>query len=183
MTVPEKKQMNAGVELLLKRMETHPEEFELENGFNTLSKWGRLIADYQTYLEPEDCEILKQGINKLHQQKFTEQVLEGLVDPKEVSLNSMAHPTATLGQTQRTSTTHNNTNLVHNGGYTLTAGGNGQPTWATTGTNSLSIGNQILDESTVEHMKAHLKSLQQEKAKQHQTLVGKLKNYLHHESN
>ena len=39
MTVPEKKQMNAGVELLLKRMETNPEEFYTDEPHWPLHHW------------------------------------------------------------------------------------------------------------------------------------------------
>jgi hypothetical protein len=170
--------MNEGVQILLERMKTNPEEFNLENGFNTSSKWGRLIADYH----PEDLEMLKEAINKLHQQTFTEKVMKELMAPKEESddlgkwFTQQASGTPSAGV--RTSSTRSNTNTLQNNGYALTAGVNGQPTWVMPGTNSLSIGNQTLDEITLEHMKAHLKAVQQEKQKQHKTLYGKLKNYL-----
>lgn len=113
MTVPEKKQMNAGVELLLKRMETHPEEFTQDH------KWMGVIRSYEKYLGEEDFKALDDGINGLMQQKFTEIVLEGLVDPKPSTslkeLLSTKQQSATLsaGQTPvRSSVTLNNTNAV-----------------------------------------------------------------------
>jgi hypothetical protein len=76
--------MNDGVKILLERMETHPEEFNGE-----INKWGNLLQYYKAYLDPEDANALNEGINKLLQQKFTEKVLEELVDPKKSSLEDI----------------------------------------------------------------------------------------------
>jgi hypothetical protein len=73
--------MNDGVALLLERMKTHPEEF-ISNSSPAYSKWNRIIGEYKEYLEPEDKEILRQGINKILQQRFTEEVMKELIDPK-----------------------------------------------------------------------------------------------------
>jgi hypothetical protein len=78
--------MNDGVALLLERMKTHPEEFFDEgNRLQVTSKWGVLIADHQDFLELEDKKALNEGLKKLHQQLFTEKVLEELIDPAEKS--------------------------------------------------------------------------------------------------
>jgi len=77
MTVPEKKQMNAGVELLLKRMETNPEEF------TDYGKWVSIMQEIHKYAEPEESKALNDGLKALMMQKVTERVLEGLVDPKK----------------------------------------------------------------------------------------------------
>lgn len=163
--------MNEGVKILIERMKTNPEEFAIgDGGFHTLSKWGRLIADYQTYLEPEDCEILKNAINKLHQQTFTEKVMKELLAPEENDdlgkpwYTARAQGTGLGGVTPvRSSVTLNNTNTVG--------------TW---GTSSISLA-EAQHQSTVEHMKAHLQALQAGTSTKHQTLFGKLKNYLHNE--
>jgi hypothetical protein len=96
--------MNDGVKILLERMKTHPEEFFDESSrLHVTSKWGKLIADHQDFLEPEDKNALNDGLKKLHRQIFTEKVLEELVDPKKSSLEEllMAKRNATLsvGQT------------------------------------------------------------------------------------
>jgi hypothetical protein len=75
--------MNDGVALLLERIKTHPEEFES----NVIGKWSHIINSYKQYLEEEDCKALDKAINALMQQRFTEQVMEELVDPKSVSHN------------------------------------------------------------------------------------------------
>ena len=74
--------MNDGVKILLERMETHPEEFIGEAGF-AYSKWGSLIGAYKEHLEVEDRVVLTDALCKLHQQAFTEKVMEELVDPKK----------------------------------------------------------------------------------------------------
>jgi hypothetical protein len=74
--------MNDGVALLLERMKTNPEEF-------TEGKWNALIQSHKMYLNPEDCKALDDGINTLMQQRFTEQVMEELVDPKKSSLEDV----------------------------------------------------------------------------------------------
>ena len=74
--------MNDGVKILLERMQTHPEEFFDESSrLHVTSKWGKLIADHQDFLEPEDKNALNDGLKKLHRQIFTEKVLEKLVNP------------------------------------------------------------------------------------------------------
>ena len=73
--------MNDGVAMLLERMKTHPEEF-ISNSSPAYSKWNRIIGEYKEYLEPEDKEILRQAINKILQQRFTEEVMKELIEPK-----------------------------------------------------------------------------------------------------
>ena len=69
--------INSGVALLLERMKTNPEEFTQDH------KWLGVIRSYKEYLNEEDRKVLDAGINELMQQKFTEIVLEELVDPKK----------------------------------------------------------------------------------------------------
>ena len=76
------KKMNDGVAMLLERMKTHPEEFD---GTTLSTKWGQLIQLYKDYLEPEDKKALFEGINVILQQRFTEKVMEELIDPVEES--------------------------------------------------------------------------------------------------
>ena len=68
--------MNDGVALLLARMKTNPEEFGI------LGKWNGLVGQYKEYLEVEDLLLLDKGVKELMQQRFTEQVMQELIDPK-----------------------------------------------------------------------------------------------------
>jgi hypothetical protein len=69
--------MNDGVALLLERMKTHPEEFGVRD-----AKWSSLINSYIMHLEKEDRDALNEGMDKLMQQRFTQKVMEELIDPK-----------------------------------------------------------------------------------------------------
>ena len=74
--------MNDGVKILLERMETHPDEFYV---MGRDSKWESLIYRFSDWLDEEDKEAFKKAMKKMRQQKFTELVMEELVDPTEKS--------------------------------------------------------------------------------------------------
>jgi hypothetical protein len=74
--------MNAGVELLLKRMETHPEEFIVRVNHGT-SQWGMLIQQFADHFDEEDHVALKAGIRKCHQEVFTGKVMQSLAGEGE----------------------------------------------------------------------------------------------------
>jgi len=66
--------MNGGVEILLARMETHPEEF-----FNHGSRWNNLIMDFERSLDPAEYKLLEEGIAKCRQEEFTQKVMGKLI--------------------------------------------------------------------------------------------------------
>jgi hypothetical protein len=72
--------MNDGVALLLERMKTHPEEFDAQGRD---SKWENLIYRFSDWLDEEDKEAFKNAIKQMRQQKFTELVMEELIDPNQ----------------------------------------------------------------------------------------------------
>jgi hypothetical protein len=154
--------MNKGVEILLARMESNPEEFNGE-----INRWGDLLQYYKTYLNPDDANALNEGINKTIQQRFTEKVMEELLDPKSLELEDVikqyrATGISSVGQTLAQSMAQSKAMSM---GATLTSnGGTGTTgtTWANTATNTLTIGNQTLDQETIEHMKAHLDWIKRE---------------------
>jgi hypothetical protein len=75
--------MNDGVKILLERMKTHPEEFVSEHGS---SKWGSLIVAYKEHLDPEDRQAITEGMKIVLQQRFTERVMEELINPNKNTL-------------------------------------------------------------------------------------------------
>jgi len=79
--------MNDGVALLLERMKTHPEEF-VDGG-----KWAHIMNKHEDFLDAEDRQALTDGLNKLMQQRFTEKILEELVEPKKIKLRAIEYPT------------------------------------------------------------------------------------------
>ena len=74
------KGMNAGVALLLERMKTNPEEFGVRDG-----KWTSLMNNHIMHLEKKDRDALNEGMDKLMQQRFTEQVMQELIYPNKPS--------------------------------------------------------------------------------------------------
>lgn len=141
--------MNDGVAMLLERMKTNPEEFLGERD----GKWENLVYRFHEYLDPQDHATFKQELNKLMQQRFTEKVLEELVDPKKLSgghndinpLNAMASGGVTLGQSTGLFP-HNFTPI----------------------SNSLTLGNTTINEETLKHII---------NAQKPATLFGRLFNY------
>jgi hypothetical protein len=71
--------MNDGVALLLERMKTNPEEFYS----NVTGKWAHIINTYKPYLNDEDTKALEEELATLMQQRFTEEIMEELVEPKK----------------------------------------------------------------------------------------------------
>jgi len=169
--------MNKGVEILLERIKSNPDEFIEEGALTRKSKWGSLIADYQHVLDAEDQEALKKALNQMMQDKFTEKVMKELLDPKSEVSGITASPyqsaTGLGGAIQGLSTIQNK--ALNN--LTLGTNGTGQLAWQPN-TTTLTLGNQTLDQETLEHMKAHLKYLKdQEQLKKPKTLFGRLFNY------
>lgn len=163
------KEMNNGVALLIERMKTHPEEFvpEYDGG---VTKWGNAIGQYRTYLTAEDSKALddawKETVVTAMRQKFTERVLEELVDPKSQINPYLASPTAMPlgGATQGHSTALNQaTNALNAIGspYTLTANNNGNISWTSTAP-SLTIGDTTLNEATIKQMLATHRAMREQ---------------------
>lgn len=75
--------MLTGVEILLERMKTNPEEF-IEGGF---SKWSRVIDNAWSILTEEEQTALKAGVDNAKREHFNGEVmrvLAGHVDPQDV---------------------------------------------------------------------------------------------------
>jgi hypothetical protein len=157
--------MNRGMEILLERMKTHPDEF---NGNGRDSKWENLVYRYADHLDEEDKQAFKAGIKSMRQDEFTAHVMEELLAPTQEDEDSLGKfftkPTGVmLGQPQPTYSTLSTTST---GRVTIPSG-------------NLTIGKETLDESTIQHIKAHVEAMQEaEKRKPYKTLFGKLFNYL-----
>jgi hypothetical protein len=163
------KEMNNGVALLLERMKTHPDEF-----IGVKSKWGQIIRLYEDHLELEDYEALKAGTNKIMQQAFTEKVLEELVDPKKLELEDVikqyrATGISSVGQTLVPSLTAHKAMAM---GATLSVA---------TNPNSITLGSTTINESHLEHLRAHVDAMKREvdnqELKKPKTIFGRLFNY------
>ena len=79
--------MNTGIQILIERMKTNPEEFIKD-------EWGRMIREYWEYMLPEDKTTYTLAYNAMMQDQFTEMVMKklaGVGDDDGVSLNSVSH--------------------------------------------------------------------------------------------
>jgi hypothetical protein len=74
--------MNDGVKILLARMETHPEEF-IYNPHEDANKWSRLMNSFRHCLTLEEINALDEGIRDIERDRFTELVMQELLDPNE----------------------------------------------------------------------------------------------------
>lgn len=75
--------MNTGIEILLKRMETHPEEFYYKPN-EGVGKWTRLLDTFKRSLTQEEVDAIDEGLRKIERERFTELVMQTLagVDDK-----------------------------------------------------------------------------------------------------
>lgn len=98
-----KNDMNDGVAMLLERMKTNPEEF-VDSMYNGESKWGRLMTEYRNYLPKEDLEAFDAGhreaIFRHMQQRFTEKVMEELIDPQKSKIQRLREAQAKVAHEQ-----------------------------------------------------------------------------------
>ena len=163
--------MNDGMKIILERMKTHPEEFKKtdKNPFLHNNKWLGLVSEYGDNLPEEDMEAFKEALNVMKQEEFTAKVMEELLDPKSDQLElDLKSAMPSVGQTLASSIT--------NAKSWVTAG------VLTSNTNSLTLGSTTIDESHLEHMKAHVEALQVKDRdkllkKPSKTIFGKLFNY------
>ena len=65
--------MNKGVEILLARMDTHPEEFEQDG------KWVNMYNEYKKFMEPEEQQMMMDKLKQLKMNKFEELVVTRLM--------------------------------------------------------------------------------------------------------
>jgi uncharacterized protein YeaO (DUF488 family) len=86
--------MIQGMEILLDRMKTHPEEF-VQDFSGLPNKWDRLIDHYRHVLTNEEMKAYNNAKHELERQKFTSNVLETLlaepvnIDPNTYTFNTV----------------------------------------------------------------------------------------------
>lgn len=77
--------MNKGIEILLARMESNPDEFM---GVN--NKWSNLIESHEDYMTDEDRRALFAKLHALRMDRFTEHVMKELFKDKETEQEATA---------------------------------------------------------------------------------------------
>ena len=89
--------MIQGLEILIDRMKTHPEEFISEGHASMPSKWDRLIDHYRHVLTDEEMKAYNTARHELTRQQFTATVLQTLLyepSPVEIEPNTYTFKTA-----------------------------------------------------------------------------------------
>lgn len=81
--------MNSGIEILIERVKTNPEEF-------LGGRWLNITAKYNTYFSSEESAALKEAMNLLHMEKFAAEVMKELLQepeapPPNIPLGSMRY--------------------------------------------------------------------------------------------
>ena len=69
--------MHIAIELLMKRMESNPDEFV--KGNRRHAKWERIIAKYIEYVNPEDKKILNEKYGELQLNQMHKEVMAELL--------------------------------------------------------------------------------------------------------
>ena len=150
--------MNDGVAMLLERMKTNPEEFlGVRDG-----KWESLVYKFHEYLDPQDHAIFKQELNKIMQQRFTEQVMEELIDPKKSSLEDVINHYRVKGMASVTTTPQQSSVGLYSNGI---------------GGNATLLAQQQFQTEMMRSQLDLAKANKLETKNPHKTLFGKLFNY------
>ena len=67
--------MNDGVELILERMKTHPEEFYGEE-----NRWSYLMDSYEKFFTEHEKDMIVRAIYDMRRKEFTQLVMEKLLE-------------------------------------------------------------------------------------------------------
>jgi hypothetical protein len=147
--------MNTGIEILLKRMETNPEEFAYKPN-EGMSKWARLLDTFRHSLTKEEIDAVDEGLRNIERDRFTQLVMQTLAGVDETSEDPKSNPylapsaTRLAGATQLSSITQSP--------YSNTSG------TVTLPNGNITIGKTRLEEEQVKHMLAHLEWLKREES-------------------
>jgi hypothetical protein len=138
--------MNKGVELLIARMKSNPEEFKpneyvVGGGVNGTSKWENLLHNWRHCLTEEELKAFQEALRETHRELFHQEVMKHLFRVSEM-------------QQEEYMTFNAGSRMVYNHPYNEV-----QPSTGLWNASAINVGQQTLDEETVEYMKAHLKNL------------------------
>ena len=156
--------MNTGVELLLKRMETHPEEFVVRVQYGA-SQWTGLISQFIDHLDEEDRNALEAGTRRCHQEVFTGKVMQSLAGEGESS-DEGKFLTSSIGMGGATQGTWGNgltTNALYRSAQAQQALVNTNNTGTVTlPSGSITLGGTTLSEAGLKQMLATHKAMREE---------------------
>lgn len=75
--------MNPGLEILIKRMETNPEEFLDHPEVDKFSRWNMIVREFEGVFTKEDLDAYNETRRQMLEKQFTETVLSMLTEGKD----------------------------------------------------------------------------------------------------
>lgn len=155
--------MNKGIEILLARMESNPDEFM---GIN--NKWSNLIESNEEYMTDEDRKALFGKLHELRMDKFTEHVMKRLLaeqEEKNEEFGQYASAAQARAQAQNMAAQQqyyiNAQNQALTGLTSMALGSVTAPSYEIQGANQVStqvrVGKQTLTDKTLKKLKALVK--------------------------
>jgi hypothetical protein len=86
--------MNDGVELLLERMKTNPEEF-----YGEYNKWTEVLSKFERFLNEDERARIYEVINKIRRDEFTRVVMQEILrEPTPVEIDPDTFTIKTAGR-------------------------------------------------------------------------------------
>ena len=138
--------MNRGVEILIARMKSNPEEFKPDNytvGGVGASRWESLLHNWRHCLTEEELKAFQDALKETHRELFSQEVMKHIL-----------HKGETQEFVEETMMFNTKSRMVYNHPYNEV-----QPATGLWNASYINVGQQTLDEDTVAHMKEHLKQL------------------------
>jgi hypothetical protein len=143
--------MNEGIQILIERVKTNPEDFSYNSLIDSRSKWSNLLnnALASDDFTSEEKDALKEAVRQKNRDSFTSRVMRALLvedEPSDEGKSMGRHPiqgTGLGGQTLASS-------------LAISNGGTGNATW---GTSSISLiqalenAHMSTDKTMLEHLK------------------------------
>lgn len=138
--------MNRGIEILIARMKSNPDEFE-PSAYNVGagSMWDSLVHDWRHCLTEEELDTYKTALKEVHRELFAQKVM------KHILIAGEEHDVVERPKQMPYQHPYNNSNI------TLSNGAN------TTGV--ISVGKETIDEQMLAQMKEIIKAEKERRAK------------------
>lgn len=76
-------ELHDAVKLLLKRMETHPEEFPTETGYHLQGRWAKLLEKYAPFMSEAEEKAISDAKRNLCMHRMHEDIMKELLAPEE----------------------------------------------------------------------------------------------------
>lgn len=138
--------MNKGLELLIARMKSNPDEFK-PNDYSAdvdgSSRWERLVFKWKHCLNEDELKAFQDALRETHRELFHKEVMKHILRVGEMQEEDLEVMRFNTGN-----------RMIYTHPYNEV-----QPSTGLWNASAINVGQQTLDEDTIAHMKAHLKQL------------------------